>query len=180
MAMTYKIGRIENSLELSGGGCVRMKSITLFTTTALVAATLPTGGAFAQEAGSDASVASAEASSRASDGGIEEIVVTAQKRSENAQRVPIAISAFTANALKERSIGNVSQIANIAPNTTLDAGTPYGGSSALSPDGRYDLSVGGTNLTDERYLITGSFSQGTVFGTYSRPAEWFGRLSFHL
>lgn len=108
-----------------------MKSITLFTTTALVAATLPTGGAFAQEAGSDASVASAEASSQASDGGIEEIVVTAQKRSENAQRVPIAISAFTANALKERSIGNVSQIANIAPNTTLDAGTPYGGSSAL-------------------------------------------------
>jgi iron complex outermembrane recepter protein len=36
-------------------------------------------------------------------GGIQEIIVTAQKRSENVQNVPIAISAFTAEALSERS-----------------------------------------------------------------------------
>jgi hypothetical protein len=37
-------------------------------------------------------------------GGIPDIVVTAQKRAENVQDVPIAISAFTAEALSERAV----------------------------------------------------------------------------
>lgn len=53
-------------------------------------------------------------------GGIAEIVVTAQKRVENVQDVPIAISAFTANSLKERAVGDVSSLANISPNVSLD------------------------------------------------------------
>jgi len=64
-------------------------------------------------------------------GGIAEIVVTAQKRAENVQDVPIAISAFTASALRERAVGDVSAISNIAPNVTLDAGTPFSGSSSV-------------------------------------------------
>ena len=42
--------------------------------------------------------------------GLEEVVVTAQKRAENAQDVPIAISALTASALEQRAIGSVTQI----------------------------------------------------------------------
>ncbi len=64
-------------------------------------------------------------------GGIEEIVVTAQKRAQNVQDVPIAISAFTANALKERAVADVASLSNIAPNVTLDAGTPFSGSSSV-------------------------------------------------
>ncbi|WP_296681037.1 TonB-dependent receptor [Novosphingobium sp.] len=64
-------------------------------------------------------------------GGIAEIVVTAQKRAENVQDVPIAISAFTADALQERSIGDVSGLSAITPNVTLDASTPFSGSSAV-------------------------------------------------
>lgn len=60
-----------------------------------------------------------------------EIVVTAQKRAENIQNVPIAISAFTATALQERAVTDVSTLSNIAPNVTLDAGTPFSGSSAV-------------------------------------------------
>src|SRR5688500_2481074 len=63
--------------------------------------------------------------------GLEEVVVTAQKRAENAQDVPIAISALTASALEQRAVGSVSQIANIVPNVTLDAGTPFSGSTAV-------------------------------------------------
>jgi iron complex outermembrane recepter protein len=63
--------------------------------------------------------------------GLEEVVVTAQKRAENAQDVPIAISALTASALEQRAIGSVTQIANIVPNVTLDAGTPFSGSTAV-------------------------------------------------
>jgi iron complex outermembrane receptor protein len=62
---------------------------------------------------------------------LEEVVVTAQRRAENIQDVPISISAFTAAALQERSIGDVSQLSNISPNVTLDAGTPFSGSSTV-------------------------------------------------
>jgi iron complex outermembrane recepter protein len=64
-------------------------------------------------------------------GGIKEIVVTAQKRAENVQDVPIAISAFTADALSERAVTSVASISNIAPNVVLDAGTPFSGSSSV-------------------------------------------------
>jgi iron complex outermembrane receptor protein len=64
-------------------------------------------------------------------GGIEEIVVTAQKRTENVQDVPIAISAFTATALQERAVSSIASLSNISPNVTLDAGTPFSGSSQV-------------------------------------------------
>ncbi|WP_338468338.1 TonB-dependent receptor [Novosphingobium sp. ZN18A2] len=64
-------------------------------------------------------------------GGIQQIVVTAQKRAENVQDVPIAISAFTASALKERAVGDVANLSSISPNVTLDSSTPFSGSSAV-------------------------------------------------
>lgn len=84
------------------------------------------GPAIAQ--GSPQSDANAAATGQ---GGIVEIVVTAQKRAENVQDVPIAISAFTSEALQERAIGSVSQLSAIAPNVNLDAGTPFSGSTAV-------------------------------------------------
>ncbi len=64
-------------------------------------------------------------------GGIREIVVTAQKRAESVQDVPIAISAFDSAALRERAIADVSGLSAITPNVTLDASTPFSGSSAV-------------------------------------------------
>jgi iron complex outermembrane recepter protein len=78
-----------------------------------------------------ASPAFAQAPADEEQGGIKEIVVTAQKRAENVQDVPIAISAFTAEALSERAVTSVAALSNIAPNVTLDAGTPFSGSSAV-------------------------------------------------
>lgn len=90
---------------------------------AVLAAAMATP-AFAQ----NAPQAQAEA---APEGGIAEIVVTAQKRAENVQDVPISISAFTASALQERAVTSVASLSNIAPNVTLDAGTPFSGSSSV-------------------------------------------------
>jgi iron complex outermembrane receptor protein len=59
------------------------------------------------------------------------IIVTAQRRAENVQDVPIAISAFTSQALTERAVTSVAGLSNIAPNVTLDAGTPFSGSSSV-------------------------------------------------
>lgn len=94
---------------------MKLKFTALAATALCTTVALP---AFAQEAQSD-------------DGGIAEIVVTAQKRAENVQDVPIAISAFTAEALSERAVTSVASLSNISPNVTLDAGTPFSGSSAV-------------------------------------------------
>ncbi|MDP3551403.1 MAG: TonB-dependent receptor [Novosphingobium sp.] len=76
-------------------------------------------------------LAQESAQAEASTGGIAQIVVTAQKRAENVQDVPIAISAFSADALQERAVTSVASLSNISPNVTLDAGTPFSGSSAV-------------------------------------------------
>lgn len=52
---------------------------------------------------------------------LEEIVVTAQKREENVQTVPIAIAAFSGQALQERGVGEVSQLAKFTPSVQLSA-----------------------------------------------------------
>src|SRR5438270_3203517 len=62
---------------------------------------------------------------------LEEITVTAQKRTENAQQVPIAISAFSADMLQQKSITTVEQLSNLSPNVNLDAGTPFSGSDTV-------------------------------------------------
>lgn len=98
-----------------------MRGVWFSAAAVLPFAALSGGAAFAQ--GQDADTGSS--------GGIAEIVVTAQKRAENVQDVPIAISAFTSEALEERAITSVAALSNISPNVTLDAGTPFSGSSAV-------------------------------------------------
>lgn len=90
---------------------------------ALAVALIAPGVAFAQAEGDAAEASDA--------GGVEEIIVTAQKRSENLQQVPIAITAMTADGLAQRGINNVADIASQAPNTTLKSTAPFAGSSSI-------------------------------------------------
>ena len=43
---------------------------------------------------------------------------------------------------------------------------------------RFSVTVGGTNLFDDRYLTTGSanLDVGAIYGSYNRPREWYARL----
>ena len=52
--------------------------------------------------------------------GIGEIVVTAQKRAENVQDVPIAISAVSSQFLQSRAISSIDGLGAIAPNLVVD------------------------------------------------------------
>ena len=72
-----------------------------------------------------------EAAAEKDSGGIEEIVVTAQKRAESAQEVPIAISVFSGDSLAERAVTNVSQLTAVAPNVNFDNGVAFTGSTAV-------------------------------------------------
>lgn len=97
----------------------------------LLASSALATAAMAQDAAAPAAGAAAAQPAPGAGDQIGEIVVTAQKRSENVQKVPIAISAFTSQALQERAIGSVAQLSSIAPNVNFDAGTPFSGSPAV-------------------------------------------------
>jgi len=95
----------------------------------------------AQEAPA-ATPAPAEAAAPASGGGVEEIVVTAQFRSQNLQKTPLAITAVSGAMLEARSQTNIAQVANDAPSVTLKPqGAAYGPSIAASIRGigQYDF-----------------------------------------
>lgn len=67
----------------------------------------------------------------AEEGGIAEIVVTARKRSENLQNVPIAITAFTPEALAQKGISDVSQLGSFAPSVEIVGTSPFSGSTQV-------------------------------------------------
>src|SRR5437016_9196803 len=75
--------------------------------------------------------ATATSAQSGTSGGLEEIVVTAQRRRENVQDVPIAISAFTAEALQSRNLVDVRSIGNLSPGVNLDAGAPFSGDRSV-------------------------------------------------
>jgi len=62
---------------------------------------------------------------------LEAIVVTAEKRSENVQRVPIAITAFTGQDLQDRGVVDIHSLSNMTANVNLDAGSPFSGTSSV-------------------------------------------------
>ncbi|MEZ5474680.1 MAG: TonB-dependent receptor [Steroidobacteraceae bacterium] len=59
-------------------------------------------------------------------GALEEITVTAQRRAENVQDVPIAISAFSASELEKRNVGSPLEIIQYVPNLTGNNNTGLG------------------------------------------------------
>lgn len=81
----------------------------LLSTVSLVAlTTLAAAPAFAQDAAQN------------QDDGIGDIVVTAQKRSESVQDVPIAISALGSQFLESRGIDSIDKLGAVAPNVKIE------------------------------------------------------------
>jgi iron complex outermembrane receptor protein len=63
-------------------------------------------------------------------GGIQDIVVTAQRRSERIQDVPIAISAFSAEQLNAQGVTSTLQLGNYVPNMVAQNNTGIGSANA--------------------------------------------------
>jgi outer membrane receptor protein involved in Fe transport len=112
-----------------------MKKFELLAASAF--ALVATTPAFAQNAAPPAN-----AQTQADTGGVEDIVVTAQRQSERLQDVPIAVSAFTAENLEKQQIVNPSALQLTLPNVTFTK-TNFT-SSSFTIRGIGDLCVGVT------------------------------------
>ena len=55
-------------------------------------------------------------------GALEDIVVTAQKREQNLQDVPVAVTAITADTLVNRNVATISDLPRLAPSLTVTTG----------------------------------------------------------
>ncbi len=63
---------------------------------------------------------------------LEEIVVTARKREEDLQEIPLSIAAFTEQDLRFRQVESTDDLGKITPNLTFDSVSPSSGSSSAA------------------------------------------------
>jgi iron complex outermembrane receptor protein len=71
------------------------------------------------------------ANAMAQEAQLQEVVVTAQRRSENIQSVPIAVTAFTAETLQTKGVTDIHSLSNLTPGVNLDAGSPFSGDRSV-------------------------------------------------
>ena len=130
-------------------------------------------------------VANAPAFAASEPGVIEEIIVTAQKREESVQEVPLSITAFTGDYLEDRQINNLLELTRFAPSMEFQSGSSarnafltvrgigssgqnagIDGSVGLYLDGVYIPRQGGLmqSLTDIQAVELLRGPQGTLYG----------------
>jgi iron complex outermembrane receptor protein len=74
---------------------------------------------------------------------LEEVVVTAQKRSENVQNVPLAVSVVTARQLESAGVKEFTDVSRVAPSLTIrQADQPINASVALRGIGTFAYGIG--------------------------------------
>jgi iron complex outermembrane recepter protein len=91
--------------------------------------------------------AAAQAAPAADEAGIADIVVTAQRREENLQDVPISVSAFSAEQIAEKGLTDVSRLEGLVPGFTfgrsgVDARPAIRGVRTESVDVNADTTIG--------------------------------------
>jgi outer membrane receptor protein involved in Fe transport len=129
--------------------------------------------------------------------GLEEIVVTATRREQNLQEVPISIVAITGENLETRSIDNLEEVSQSVPNVIITGGTGGTGGTSFRMRGIPNVGtyVDGIWQVGTAGFLTNEFvdidrvevlrgPQGTMFGRDStggairiwtqRPAEELG------
>lgn len=112
-----------------------VRRFALLASASLIAAATP---AFAQEASSPADAVTAEDT-----GGIEEIIVTAQKRQERLQDVPVSVTALSAETIVNQRIAEFSDLTRAASSLTVTQQTSSPNNSiVLRGIGTFAFSIG--------------------------------------
>lgn len=125
--------------------------------------------------------ARAQSDSSAGDEGLQQVVVSAQRRSENEQQVPIAISAVSGEALAQTGTDSVESLQSSVPglNITMDTGNTKiflrgVGTTAVATDNSVGMYIDGIyvaaqassflNLSNIDHVEVLKGPQGTLFG----------------
>jgi iron complex outermembrane receptor protein len=125
----------------------------------------------------------------ADQGGLEEVVVTAERREEKLRDVPIAVTSFNAETLQSRGITDIRGIAGLAPNVSIvespgyqtEADLAIRGAVTINPAPYWDPEVGlyvdgvfipkaignVTDLADIDHVEVLRGPQGTLYGRNS-------------
>lgn len=114
-------------------------------------------------------VAAQQDATAGTSGNLEEITVTAQRRAQRLQDVPIALTAYTAEQLEQRQIKDTYDIVRNIPNLTGNANVGVGTSSSLYIRGlgnaesiaTFDLPVG--TYVDEVYISRQNHNNFSLF-----------------
>lgn len=105
------------------------------------------------------------ASAQNSEGGLEEIVVTAQRRDESIEKVPISMSAFTASMIEANKIDAIQDYVARAPNLSISQGETRSGNVSTSSHGlsiRGISNVGGSSTSYGFYIDDFNVTRATV------------------
>jgi iron complex outermembrane recepter protein len=123
----------------------------------------------------------------ATTGGLDEIVVTARKRAESVQDVPLSISTFSAKSIERQNIMRVEDINRLAPNLTVENGAGVGSAASfvLRGIGSYDYELYADTpvalYVDGVYIARPQASNGEMFDLerievlYGPQGTLFGR-----
>ena len=89
-------------------------------------------------------------------GQIEEVIVTAKKREQSLQDVPIALQAFSGDQIRELGVARASDVVMLAPNMAISQQNMMNSSIAIRGIGTSDLFAAGNGaLTVMRYTCDG-------------------------
>jgi iron complex outermembrane receptor protein len=100
--------------------------------------------------------------------GPEEIVVSARRREERIEDVPISVAAFSAESLADRQITNTARLSEIAPNVQFSPVAPSSGNSASSAI--FIRGVGQTDFIASTDPGVGFYVDGLYFARASGTA----------
>src|SRR5882757_2512773 len=161
-----------------------LAGVALFATTGFAPATNAQTTVWPWTAANNSATAKANAAPTAQtdEYALEEVVVTAQRRSENLQNVPIAVTAITAETLQARGASNMTDMIAAVPSVTMASGSYLQprirgiGNTAVGPgfesgvavyvDGVYQASPAANLFSlsniDRMEILKGP--QGTLFG----------------
>lgn len=98
--------------------------------------------------------------------GIGEIIVTAQKRAENLQEVPIAITAMTEDYIQSRDMTSIDRVSGLVPNVKIETNGPSTTSSVITIRGGVQVNVALFYEPSAGLYVDGVYiakSQGSLF-----------------
>lgn len=124
-------------------------------------------GAQVAEGGASSPTTAPQATATQSTGGIAEIVVTAQRRAENVQDIPIAISAFSGETLENANISSLEELQGRTPGLVLNSFSPGQPEVAIRGIGTKEDGAGASDSTlvmvDGVYFATRTATNLDIF-----------------